>query len=311
MPISSIPTEITATHVLVYGAERPAEIVERRLDGRLIVANPGKANAWLIVDGATPPKGLMKALKGLASEADILIVVRRKERSEAVDEAIARIEAFLTDRSAEKAAAREAGARKAAATRAAERAVKEEAEKAAARAAREAARQEERRRIEEATRPAREAAAAARAAAQAAEQARLQRARAQRTIYVRAEAPAIGETFYCASGHVVAESHSTTWVDRDGDTVCYVYWRPATEAERVAYVAAVRQQPRPLVVTLPVERAPAVGQRFRLRDGAEAVAVDVRRRRHLDSGSEDVSSFYSSELWDRDIVDVEYTTAAA
>lgn len=56
MPTSRTPTKITATQVLVYGAQCPAEIVERRLDGRLIVANPGKANAWLTLNGTTPPR---------------------------------------------------------------------------------------------------------------------------------------------------------------------------------------------------------------------------------------------------------------
>ncbi|KQP91363.1 hypothetical protein ASF60_18135 [Methylobacterium sp. Leaf113] len=309
MPSTTTPTEITATHVLVYGAEHPAEIVDRRLDGRLLVANPGKANAWLVLDGAAPPKALMKALKGLATENDIRIVVRKKERPEAVAEAVAIVESFMTDGSAEKAAKREAGAKKAAATRAAERAAIEQAEREAAAQARAVAHAEERRRIDEATRSAREAAAAERAAARYAEEARLFRVRSQRTIYVKDEAPCIGETFFVAVGedgfrghHVVAESHGKAWVDHEGDTVCYVYWRHATGEERAAYVPA----PRRPVVTLRAERAPQVGQAFRLRDGTEVVAVDVRRRRYLDDSSEDVTSFYSSELWGQHVVDVEY-----
>lgn len=307
---TNTPTEITATHVLVYGAERPAEIVDRRLAGRLLVANPGKANAWLILDGAVPPKGLMKALKGLATESDIRIVVARRTRPEAVDEAIAVVESFMTDGSAEKAAKREAGAKKAAVTRSAERAAIEQAEREATAQARAITRDEERRRIDEATRPARMAAATAQEAARVAEQQRLQRVRAQRSIYVKDGAPAIGETFLSHMGLreviVVAESHGTAWVDHEGDTVCYVYWRLATDEERAAYVP----EPRPPVVTLRADRAPRVGQAFRLWDGTEAVAVDVRRPRYLDDSSEDVTSFYSSELWGQHVVDVEYEARA-
>ncbi|WP_187273296.1 hypothetical protein, partial [Methylobacterium sp. WL19] len=154
----------------------------------------------------------------------------------------------------------------------------------------------------------------AREAARAAEQQRLARARAQRSVFVRDEAPAVGETFIAHTDkeglrgyRVVAKSHGTAWVDHEGDTVCYVYWRHATDEEQVAYMATERAKPRQPVVTLRADRAPQVGQAFRLRDGTKGVATAVRRPRYLDDSSEDVTSFYSSELWGQNVVDVEYT----
>lgn len=94
-----------------------------------------------------------------------------------------------------------------------------------------------------------------------------------------------------------------------GDTVCYVYWRRATDEERVAYVATAKEKPRATSVTIRADRVPQVGQAFRLRDGTQVVAVAVRQPRYLDDSSEDVTSFYSSELWCQHVVDIEYSAA--
>lgn len=307
------PTIITETHVDVFGAERLAEIVDRRLDGRLLVANPGKANAWLVLDRAAPPAALMKALKGLAVASDVRIVVRRKERPEAVEEAIAKVVAFMTDGSVEKAAKREAAAAARSAAKAAGKAAAAEAERLAAARARQAARDAERRRIEEETRPARQAAAAERAAARLAEAARLHTARVQRTCYRVAERPEVGESFVTESRsrnvRVVAESYGRSWTDGYGDEVCYVYWRFATTEDVDAPRYEVRVGTSHIrTETLPVEKAPEVGDRLALRDGTRGVVTCVHNRRYLDSGDEDdsVTSFYSSELWDRTVIDVDF-----
>ncbi|WP_375453428.1 hypothetical protein [uncultured Methylobacterium sp.] len=54
---------ITNTAILLRGAEPPAPIVDRRLNGRLLVATSGKKNAWIVLDGALVPTLLVKRIK--------------------------------------------------------------------------------------------------------------------------------------------------------------------------------------------------------------------------------------------------------
>lgn len=300
----SRPTIITETHIDVLGAERVAPIVERRLDGRLLVADPGKSNAWLIFDGAEPPKAMMKALKGLAHDADIRIVVRKKERPEAVAEAIAVIEDFVTGGGLERAAKRAAAAEARSDTKVAEKKAAAKADRAAREAERIAAANAAFLRASEARRRAHEEAVARVAAANA----RADRARTHRECLPVADRPGIGHRFRADVGgrtvFVVAESYGRSWVDRSGDEVCYVYWRHETPADAEAPIFQARA-PVP-TVTMRVEHAPEVGAKLRLRDGTVGTVTAHCNRRHLSSSSEDVTSFYSSELWDCTVVDVEY-----
>ncbi len=176
--------------------------------------------------------------------------------------------------------------------------------------------------------PAREAAAKAAIAATATREARIraengarqaERARRieQRVRIATNALPSIGSAFRVL-GVVVAESYGQAWTDSDnGRDYCYVYYRSATaqeiadfevvEAEALARAALL---PKTGVETLAAEWAPSVGATIRLRNKMAVVVTAVSRSRYLDPDRNDNSSCYSSHLWDRDVVDIEWREAS-
>ncbi len=106
---------ITATHMVLRGAQGPVEILEERLGGRLLVAGLGKANRWLVLDRAPVPAALAKRLPDGVRVAGERIVVPAGRQ----DEIVALVESWVLDGTEAKDARRAAAARKAAGTRAA------------------------------------------------------------------------------------------------------------------------------------------------------------------------------------------------
>lgn len=104
---------ITDTDIIIRGAAQPASITERRLDGRLLVAEPGKRYCWLVLDRAVVPTALAKKLP-LHTRA---VLERIVVPTEHLAEVIALVEGWAAGGGAEKDAARAASAKKAAATR--------------------------------------------------------------------------------------------------------------------------------------------------------------------------------------------------
>ena len=78
--------------VRLFGLDTPAPIVERRLDGRLIVAAPGKRNRWLILDQAPVPAVLAKRIKAPAK----VVVERIVVPVEMTDAMVAMVDGYIT-----------------------------------------------------------------------------------------------------------------------------------------------------------------------------------------------------------------------
>ncbi|QDI79006.1 hypothetical protein E8E01_00350 [Methylorubrum populi] len=304
---------ITETEILLRGAAAPAPIVDRRIDGRLLVAAPGKKNRWLVLDGAFVPALLAKRIKAPSKVVEERIVVPVED----LDATVALVEAWVVGGGKE---ADEAAAAKRAATaakRAATLAAKAEAERQAkwdaeapARAAAAAARAEVERARQARWAEERRARELEAAAARRAEDARMAQIRANRAVVEVAYAPAVGEAFgvqgdemWHSDSVMICESLGRSWM-RGGVEVCYAYGRPATAEEAAAYHADRARSGHDI---LRIDRAPAVGDRFKLRDGTYVVCTAVGRPYRVDDSlDEDYTSFYSSELWEQDVVRVDY-----
>jgi hypothetical protein len=104
---------ITDTDIVIRGAAQPASITERRLDGRLLVAEPGKKYRWLVLDRTNVPAALVKRLPSHTKAVLERIVVP----TEHLADVIALVEGWAAGGGAEKDVARAASAKKAAATR--------------------------------------------------------------------------------------------------------------------------------------------------------------------------------------------------
>lgn len=146
--------KITADAMIPRGpANGPAPIVERRLDGRLLVAVPSKRNVWLVLDGAFVPAPLAKRIPSHSKAVEERIVVPVEHR----DDVIALVEAWVVGGGKEQDAKRAASAANAAATRKAKAGAKAAAEREVARVEAQAKAAEEaaaRRAAAEAARPA-------------------------------------------------------------------------------------------------------------------------------------------------------------
>ena len=104
---------VTDTEILIRSAAQPAPIVERRLDGRLLVAEPGKKSRWLVLDRAIVPVALAKRLPIHTKVVLERIVVP----TEHLASVVTLVEEWAAGGGAERAAARTSAGKKAAATR--------------------------------------------------------------------------------------------------------------------------------------------------------------------------------------------------
>lgn len=126
------------------------------------------------------------------------------------------------------------------------------------------------------------------------------------------KAPTPGAAFRTWHGVVVCTELGRRWTDGiTGRDLCYAYWREATAAEAEAFAAAEASTPKTGSLTMRADAAPGPGALIRLRNGMAVVVVGVSKPWYVDTArDEDVTSFYSSELWDAHVVEVDWRAAS-
>ncbi|MDG3444614.1 hypothetical protein [Nitrospirillum amazonense] len=126
------------------------------------------------------------------------------------------------------------------------------------------------------------------------------------------KAPAIGGLVPWWGGTFRAvESYGASWVEKEtGHTVMYAYTREASPEEVARHLAALDAAPKTGTVTVPAEQARPVGTTWRLRDGMAVVTTGLSLPWYIDASRDDgVTSLYSSALWDRHVVAVDWREA--